>query len=255
MFDEKEEKRQKKNEIADRNKTKATEKHKQQVRNEILKKHLEHREVSKKLLRRASMGDLGTRRTLTRVTAVEEDPLASAPFSGSIAVGGGGCNNDQVASGFGPSTTGFNAGPAYLAASGNSVAITSTTTTSFAKGQAMGTTRLPANLREQLGRQVLMNRVAKKENPFEQRLRKAKSTTTLRLPPREETKKPGYCEACRLKFEDFTEVNMFGLLLVFIGLTRIFSILRGFVIANLPWTSVTTLSLTACFVSCSVDRR
>ncbi|KAF8320804.1 hypothetical protein DL93DRAFT_2163777 [Clavulina sp. PMI_390] len=46
-------------------------------------------------------------------------------------------------------------------------------------------------------------------------LRKAKSTTTLRsrsgpasrarLPSREEVKKPGYCENCRQKFEDFTK--------------------------------------------------
>ncbi|KAG8898594.1 hypothetical protein FRB99_007338, partial [Tulasnella sp. 403] len=36
-------------------------------------------------------------------------------------------------------------------------------------------------------------------------LKKSKSTNTLRLPPREEAKKPGYCENCRCKFEDFAK--------------------------------------------------
>lgn len=120
-------------------------------------------------------------------------------------------HQQQIASGFGPSTTGPGNGHGYLAASGNSVAITSTTTTSFAR--TFGNTRLPPNLRERLGRQVITScrfeGAGDKENtnPFESRLRKAKSTTTMRLPAREESKKPGYCEACRVKFEDFTEVR------------------------------------------------
>ncbi|KAG8970024.1 hypothetical protein FRC03_011823 [Tulasnella sp. 419] len=36
-------------------------------------------------------------------------------------------------------------------------------------------------------------------------LRKSKSTNTIRLPPREENKKPGYCENCRYKFDDFSK--------------------------------------------------
>jgi len=36
-------------------------------------------------------------------------------------------------------------------------------------------------------------------------IKKSKSTNTLRLPPREETKKPGYCENCRSKFEDYSK--------------------------------------------------
>jgi len=34
-------------------------------------------------------------------------------------------------------------------------------------------------------------------------LRKSKSTNTLRLPKRDEGSKPGYCESCRVKFDDF----------------------------------------------------
>lgn len=38
-------------------------------------------------------------------------------------------------------------------------------------------------------------------------LRKCKSTNTLRLPKRDEKVKPGYCESCRQKFEDFKVVR------------------------------------------------
>ena len=38
-------------------------------------------------------------------------------------------------------------------------------------------------------------------------LRKSKSTNTLKLPKRDEASKPGYCESCRQKFEDFREVR------------------------------------------------
>ncbi|KAG6369670.1 DBF zinc finger-domain-containing protein [Boletus reticuloceps] len=34
-------------------------------------------------------------------------------------------------------------------------------------------------------------------------LRKSRSTNTLRLPKRDEGSKPGYCESCRVKFDDF----------------------------------------------------
>jgi len=37
-------------------------------------------------------------------------------------------------------------------------------------------------------------------------LKKSKSTTTIKLPKREEGSKPGYCESCRSKFNDFREV-------------------------------------------------
>lgn len=38
-------------------------------------------------------------------------------------------------------------------------------------------------------------------------LRKSRSTNTMRLPKRDETSKPGYCESCRQKFPDFKEVR------------------------------------------------
>ena len=39
-------------------------------------------------------------------------------------------------------------------------------------------------------------------------LRKSKSTNTMRLPKREEGAKPGYCESCRVKFENFKDVRL-----------------------------------------------
>ena len=38
-------------------------------------------------------------------------------------------------------------------------------------------------------------------------LRKSRSANTLRLPKREEGRKPGYCESCRVKFEIFKSVS------------------------------------------------
>ncbi|KAF9518131.1 hypothetical protein BS47DRAFT_1338722 [Hydnum rufescens UP504] len=121
----------------------------------------------------------------------------------------------------------------YVAASGNSVVITShiNSTTSFAThldgtgsglggiGRAVGAGRL---LNKRLHQQVLTHRTLKAAasaggtgeddasvslRPHV--LRKSKSTNTLRpkttarLPRREEVKKPGYCENCRVRFDDF----------------------------------------------------
>jgi regulatory subunit for Cdc7p protein kinase len=113
----------------------------------------------------------------------------------------------------------------YTAASGNSVGITSTTGTTSTVGNGIRGLQLPASLQEKLQRQVVTSRKfstngdADKENACvmgppsaipERRqgfLKKAKSTNTLRLPKREEGSKPGYCESCRAKFEDFTKVH------------------------------------------------
>lgn len=207
-FDEKEVKRLEKAELNDRIRELERETHRAKVKALLKQQHLEAQKVRKQTSRRrASMSNLEIGRGLVLGT---DDGGASGgtTVSNSLLTGG---NNEQIASGYGPSTTGIPQN-AYLAASGNSVAITSTTTTSLAKSLAIGTTRLPANLRQQLGRQVLMNKrteTKEKIGPFEQRLRKAKSTTTMRLPAREESKKPGYCEACRVKFEDFGDVCIF----------------------------------------------
>lgn len=113
----------------------------------------------------------------------------------------------------------------YMAASGNSMAITSTTGTTSTSGLSVrGTLQMPHALRERLQQQILTSRkvglghnTGQKENdnglqgemgppsavPERKILRKSKSTNTMKLPKREETTKPGYCECCRMKFDDF----------------------------------------------------
>ncbi|EIN11366.1 hypothetical protein PUNSTDRAFT_131528 [Punctularia strigosozonata HHB-11173 SS5] len=111
----------------------------------------------------------------------------------------------------------------YMAASGNSVGITSTTGTTSTAGSGLRGLQLSASLQDKLQRQVVTSRKvtgnadADKENSGlmgppsvipERRqgfLKKAKSTNTLRLPKRDEGSKPGYCESCRTKFEDFAK--------------------------------------------------
>ncbi|KAG9049552.1 hypothetical protein FS837_009890 [Tulasnella sp. UAMH 9824] len=117
----------------------------------------------------------------------------------------------------------------YVAASGNSAILTSniastTSTTGLLRGEA---DIIPG--RKALHRQVVMNRTFGRQSITAESkdneatlleadskakdhaiarphvLRKSKSTNTMRLPPREETKKPGYCENCRVKFEDFAK--------------------------------------------------
>lgn len=97
----------------------------------------------------------------------------------------------------------------YIAASGNSVAITSnvasTTSTAVA---APGIPRLRSTLRFQALAKGAGGGAAAMPPP--RVIRKAKSTNTLavRLPIREEKKKPGYCENCRARFEDFDQVRV-----------------------------------------------
>ncbi|KAJ3556174.1 hypothetical protein NM688_g2173 [Phlebia brevispora] len=114
--------------------------------------------------------------------------------------------------------SGYLASNAYVAASGNSVGITSTTGTTSAAGGPFRT-QLPHLLREKLQHEVVTSRklpnpiTRLKENamgpppvPDRQRmLRKSRSTNTIRLPKRDEASKPGYCESCRQKFTDFKE--------------------------------------------------
>ncbi|KZT19906.1 hypothetical protein NEOLEDRAFT_1101614 [Neolentinus lepideus HHB14362 ss-1] len=112
---------------------------------------------------------------------------------------------------------------AYIAASGNSVNVTSTMgTTSMASGP-LQTLQLSAALRDRLEQQVTTSRKATVGNVADKsskvgdmgppisiperrgQLKKSRSTSTLRLPKRDEASKPGYCESCRVKFEDFKE--------------------------------------------------
>lgn len=129
--------------------------------------------------------------------------------------------------------SGYIASGAYMAASGNSVSITSTTgTTSTAGALSHGggirnVAQLPPGLRDRIQHQVVTSRRVNhgtEEQPSGSRkgtmgppeaiperklLRKSKSTNTLKLPKREEGSKPGYCECCRAKFDDFAAVRFF----------------------------------------------
>ncbi|KAF8332627.1 uncharacterized protein EI90DRAFT_3053805 [Cantharellus anzutake] len=123
----------------------------------------------------------------------------------------------------------------YIAASGNSVLITSNvnSTTSFAQNPLSGGSSLNGGQfigggggsrqlhNKRLHRQVLTHRTlaqavnatgSGEDSTGHRIIRKSKSTNAMRassskrkahLPARDEVKKPGYCENCRVKFEDF----------------------------------------------------
>lgn len=120
--------------------------------------------------------------------------------------------------------SGYLASGAYVAASGNSVSITSATGTTSTTDLAMRSMALPSSLREKIENQVITSRRlpnagnhSGKENVMgpplmipehpQRMLRKSKSTTTMRLTKRDEGSKPGYCECCRVKFDDFKQVS------------------------------------------------
>ena len=114
------------------------------------------------------------------------------------------------------------AGMGYMAASGNSVGITSTTGTTSTSGHSLRNVPLPASIAERMRQQVTTSRKfpvkanhgakagtmgpPSKVPTKQQTLKRSKSTNTLRLSKREEGVKPGYCESCRLKFSDFSTV-------------------------------------------------
>ena len=121
--------------------------------------------------------------------------------------------------------SGYLASTAYMAASGNSVGITSTTGTTSAASTSFRTLQLPPHLRKGMQHQVVTSRkftattsMNGKENAMgpplalpdrpNMLLRKSRSTNTLRLPKREEGTKPGYCECCKVKFDDFKTVRL-----------------------------------------------
>ncbi|KAF5351825.1 hypothetical protein D9756_007378 [Leucocoprinus leucothites] len=104
----------------------------------------------------------------------------------------------------------------HMAASGNSVSVTSTTGTTSTANYTSRTLHIPSNLSGRMRQEIVMRRQPQEKlaqanamaPPPEvpQRhavLKKSKSTNTLKLPKREEGSKPGYCESCRFKFEDF----------------------------------------------------
>ena len=133
---------------------------------------------------------------------------------------------------------------AYIAASGNSMSIASTafgTTSTMGAGSStlsglgignrlLRNRNLPAEITT--SRRVSMQEPSRSTSiskasassammpppdvPDRSRslLRKCKSTTTMRQPKRDERAKPGYCESCKQKFEDFRLVS-FELILLF----------------------------------------
>ncbi|TFK44599.1 Dfp1/Him1, central region-domain-containing protein [Crucibulum laeve] len=127
------------------------------------------------------------------------------------------CDNPDSAYASGYLASGTMGG--YMAASGNSVSVTSTTGTT-STGNSLRSLHIPPALR--LQRHVLTSLKAPPIGdkasctsqsttmgpptviPAKQSvLRKSKSTNTLKLPKREEGNKPGYCESCRQKFDNF----------------------------------------------------
>jgi regulatory subunit for Cdc7p protein kinase len=135
----------------------------------------------------------------------------------------------------------------YMAASGNSVGLTSTTGTTSTSGYFLRNGPLPSALVGQIKKEVVTSRKFPSANKLQPAtlmgppktvpdrqpvLKKSKSTNTFKLPRREEGSKPGYCESCRQKFDDFKLVRHkrnTGL-----GLTRIiFSMLVDGSIAHL----------------------
>ncbi|KAI0829678.1 Dfp1/Him1, central region-domain-containing protein [Trametes gibbosa] len=159
------------------------------------------------LRRSASMNNLQRRAT-----------LPNPGLEGLVDLDADFCEGDTIES---ANASGYLASAAYMAASGNSVGITSTTGTTSTTSIPFRTLKLPPSLKEKLQQQVKTSRRASiavsaqrdnKENlmgppstiPERAKfLRKSKSTNTLKLPKRDEATKPGYCECCRVKFEDF----------------------------------------------------
>lgn len=153
------------------------------------------------LRRSVSMSNLNRRATYPglpdpELVDLDGDTLESANASGYLVEGG------------------------YMAASGNSVGVTSTTGTTSTTGYTFQTSMLPPSLRSRphfLTSRKFPTAIDKTKNNgtmgppvgIPERLpmlKKSRSTNTMRLPKREEGSKPGYCESCRVKFEDFGKV-------------------------------------------------
>jgi regulatory subunit for Cdc7p protein kinase len=180
------------------------ERRKEQVRMHVKKTGDLRRSVSmSNLHRRATNPDTGSRGFV--------DPDADGDYQDSA-----------NASGYLAST---GTGGAYMAASGNSVGITSTTGTTSTAGCSGRAIQLPASLRGRIKQQVVTSRKFPAADKAQGKrtagtmgpptgipdrpnlLRKSRSTNTLRLPKRQEGSKPGYCESCRTKFDNFKTVS------------------------------------------------
>jgi hypothetical protein len=226
-FDDKEKKRWEKLQRADTEKEREQER-KARKKQEEMKRKAQAQRKAGDLRRSVSMNNLHRRASLPDSACqrlVDLDGDAS---------GCDGATDSANASGYLASGTG-----GYMAASGNSVGITSTTGTTSTAGALFRNLKLPAALQERIQSQVVTSRkfpsagtgagaAGDKEREQEKAdqgkkgtmgppvgiperpnglLRKSRSTNTLRLPKREEGCKPGYCESCRAKFEDFKSVR------------------------------------------------
>lgn len=204
-FDEREERRWRKAESVE--KEREREREQRRKRFEQRRRSLKENQIKAQhdLRRTVSMNNLHRRGILPEVIPDgDPDHLESANASGYLASGG------------------------YVAASGNSVGITSTTgTTSTTTDGSLIKLQLPSSLRGRLQQEVVTSRrfgnLGKSkekgdmgpptEIPDRRGLRKSRSTNTLRLPKRDEGSKPGYCESCRVRFEDFKEVSQLNFVL------------------------------------------
>jgi regulatory subunit for Cdc7p protein kinase len=154
------------------------------------------------------------RRTVSLSSLWREDSLADITTA----------DGDAAAAFESAHASGYLASGTYVAASGNSVSVASTTGTTSTIGSLSGR-QLPPSLRDKLQHEVVTKRkvaVADGDAPTRNEsmgppaaipdrrvtlLRKSRSTNTLRLPKRQEGTKPGFCESCRVKFEDFAYVR------------------------------------------------
>lgn len=217
-YNEKEERRREKQERAERERERAEE-----------MRVLKFKQVQRKkqdLRRSVSMSNLQRQAASNIETVCGEAFEVIDPFN---------ANNVNAASGFDSTAT----CGSYIAASGNSVSIASTygTTSTMGIGSSMRNGvagSLPPSLAGRMANQVItsrkvmepettMSRSASMSKPSassammpppdvpdlsrKSLLRKCKSTNTLRLGKRDEKSKPGYCESCRQKFEDFKQVR------------------------------------------------
>ncbi|KAF8629941.1 hypothetical protein AX15_003179 [Amanita polypyramis BW_CC] len=212
-FDDKEKKRWEKQQQAEKNKGEACDKKRgfrTQDSTKAVAKTKTHVKKSCDLRRSISLGNL-RRRASYPFPVPQEGYLVDIENPES--------NN---ASGYLASAT----GTTYVAASGNSVSIASTTGTTSTTGYPLRNIQLSSALSGRIRQQVLTSR--KLSNPAERNdnglrdglmgppekvpvrqplLRKSRSTNTLKLPKRDEGSKPGYCESCRVKFDDFKTVS------------------------------------------------
>jgi regulatory subunit for Cdc7p protein kinase len=212
-FDEKERKRWQRSQKAE--KDKALEKEEKLERMQMRREEQKRRQAQAR-----RTGDL--RRSVSMNNLHRQAAHLEPALDGLVDLDADYCDNPDSANASGYLASTGTGG--YLAASGNSMGITSTTGTTSTAG--FRSLQLPASLRGRIQQQVVTSRKfptgagAEKrdvgtmgppasipERPANALLRKSRSTNTLKLEKHEEGRKPGYCESCRVKFDDFKTVR------------------------------------------------